>query len=62
MPRSLEIFKLESDGTIIWKGIAENLGDAKLSVKALAQSSPGDYLIFSPLTGDKTIVKLEECA
>jgi hypothetical protein len=53
---------LESDGTIIWKGIAENLGDAKLSVKALAQSSPGDYLIFSPLTGDKTIVKLEECA
>lgn len=61
MPRPLDIFKLEKDG-IVWKGTAENLEVAKLSVKAMVETSPGDYLIFSPATGDKTVIKLEECA
>jgi hypothetical protein len=61
MPRPLDIFKLEQDG-IVWKGTAENLEIAKLSVKTMAETSPGDYLIFSPATGDKTVIKLEECA
>lgn len=61
MPRPLDIFKLEKDG-IVWKGTAENLEVAKLSVKAMVETSPGDYLIFIPATGDKTVIKFEECA
>jgi hypothetical protein len=62
MPRPLDIFKLENDGSVVWKGTAENLEVAKLSVKMMAESSPGDYLIFSPITGDRTVIKLKECA
>jgi hypothetical protein len=53
----LDIFKLEPDGHLVWKGTAEDLGTAKLNVKVLATNSPGDYVIFSQQTGDKTIVK-----
>jgi hypothetical protein len=62
MPRPLDIFKLEDDGSIVWKGTAETLEIAKLSVRKLAETSPGDYLIFSPTTGEKTVVPLKECA
>jgi len=37
MPRPLDIFKLENDGSIVWKGTAETLEIAKLSVKMLAK-------------------------
>jgi hypothetical protein len=60
MPRPLDIFKLENDGNIVWKGTAETLEVAKLLVKTLAETSPGDYLIFSPATGEKTVLK--QCA
>jgi hypothetical protein len=53
MLRPLDIFKLENDGSIVWKGTAETLENAKLSVKILAETSPGDYLIFSPATGER---------
>ena len=62
MPRPLDIYKFENDGTVLWKGTAENLEVAKLSVKMMVETSPGDYLIFSPATGEKTVVKLRECA
>jgi hypothetical protein len=62
MPRPLDIFKLENDGSVVWKGTAETLEVAKVSVKKLAEASPGDYLIFSPATGEKTVVMLKECA
>jgi hypothetical protein len=62
MLRPLDIFKLENDGSIVWKGIAETLENAKLSVKILAETSPGDYLIFSPATGERTVIQLKECA
>ena len=60
MPRPLDIFKLEDDGSILWKGTAETLEVAKLSVKMLAETSPGDYLIFSPETGERTVVPLKD--
>jgi hypothetical protein len=44
------------------KGAAETLENAKLSVKILAETSPGDYLIFSPATDERTVIQLKECA
>jgi len=52
----LDIFKLENDGSLVWKKTAENLQDAKVTVKGLATASPGDYVVFSQRTGHKTIV------
>jgi hypothetical protein len=62
MPTTLDIFRLEKDGAVVWKGTAENLEVAKLSVKVLANTSPGDYMIFSRATGDKTVLTLESGA
>jgi hypothetical protein len=55
----LDIFKLEPEGQLLWKATAEDLATAKLNVKILATDSPGDYVIYSQQTGDKTIVKLD---
>jgi hypothetical protein len=62
MPRPLDIYRCDQDGHVVWIGTAENLDLARSSVKVLAQSAPGDYLIFSPATGDKVVVKLKDCA
>jgi hypothetical protein len=55
----LDIFKLEPNGNLVWKGTAADLGTAKTNIKILATNSPGDYVIYSQETGDKTIVKLD---
>jgi len=44
------------------EGNRGNLEVAKASVKAMVETAPGDYLIFSPTTGNKTVIKLKECA
>jgi hypothetical protein len=48
-----DIFKSEGDGSVVWKGCAETLEIARLSVKALMASSPGSYIIHSQKTGHK---------
>jgi len=55
----LDIFKKQHDGTLLWKGTAENLEIAKLSVKVLADSSPGHYLIVHQGTGEQILITLE---
>jgi hypothetical protein len=51
-----DIFKSEDDGGLVWKGTAETLETAKLSVKVLMASSPGSYIIHSQKTGHQTRV------
>jgi hypothetical protein len=55
----LDIFKLDKDGSVVWREAAENLEVANSSVKLLATSSPGNYMIFNQATGHKTIVMLD---
>ena len=59
MQQDLDIFKQEEDGVLIWKGTAENLEVAKLSVQVLVKNSPGDYVIFHHETGTKLLVKAD---
>jgi hypothetical protein len=54
-----DIFKKEKDGSLIWKGTAETLEVARLSVKVLVASSPGNYIIHSQQTGHKMIVRAD---
>jgi hypothetical protein len=53
----LDIFKMQEDGTYLWKGAVENFELAKSTVERLATSSPGEYMIFSQTTGKKIVVK-----
>jgi hypothetical protein len=52
----LDIFKREKDGTMIWKGTAESLEVAKLSVKVLAATSPGEYEIVHHESGERIVI------
>jgi hypothetical protein len=54
----LDIFKMEN-GTYVWKAAAESFELAKLKVEQLATNAPGEYMIFSQTTGNKTLVKLD---
>ena len=53
----LDIFKMQ-DGKYVWKTAAESFELAKLKVEELAATAPGEYMIFSQETGNKTFVKL----
>ena len=53
MVAPLDIFKVQ-DGTYIWKGAAETFELAKSKVEQLAMHAPGEYMIFSQTTGNKT--------
>jgi hypothetical protein len=55
MLATLDIFKVQ-DGTYIWKGAAENFELAKSKVEQLAMHAPGEYMIFSHTTQDKTFI------
>lgn len=59
MLASLDIFLLAKDGELMWKGTAESFDIAKLSVQELMASTPGDYVIYSQRTGNKTIIKAD---
>ena len=55
----LDIFVVQKDGSLLWKGTAENFEVAKLSVQTLMVSTPGDYVIYSQTTGNKTTIKAD---
>jgi hypothetical protein len=56
----LDIFKADPDGTVLWRGAAEDLVAAKARIKKLALSSPGEYLILDQHTGQRFSITLSE--
>lgn len=55
----LDIFVVTKDGSLLWKGSAENFEVAKLSVQTLRANTVADYVIFSQRTGNKTTIKVD---
>ena len=51
-----DIFKTDDLGPI-WRGSVHNLDEAKESVRTLAQSEPGDYLIVCQETGNRIHIR-----
>jgi hypothetical protein len=51
----LDIFKMQ-DGTYVWKGAAESFELAKSKVEQMATYAPGEYMIFSQTTQNKTLI------
>ena len=52
----LDIFHIELGGRLIWKACADNLPAAQHRIALFMVSEPGDYMIFSQQTGNKTVV------
>ena len=50
----LDIFRVASDGHLLWRAAA-----AGRRVRILMASEPGDYVIYSQETGGKTVVRAE---
>jgi hypothetical protein len=56
MLEPLDIFVKMEDGTYVWKATADSFELAKSTVQRLAATSPGEYMIFSQVTGNKIVV------
>jgi hypothetical protein len=54
---SFDIFRVETDGHLVWRDTAETLDLARLRIKILMVSQPGDFVIYSQETGHKIVVK-----
>jgi hypothetical protein len=54
----LDIFKTDSDGSILWRGAVETFVAARARIHTLALSSPGEYLIFDQYTGQRILVAM----
>jgi hypothetical protein len=55
-----DIFKIEDDGDITWKGTADSLALARLTVAILMDTAAGaDYLIYSAGSRQKIIIKTD---
>jgi hypothetical protein len=55
----LDIFKMQKDGTYLWKGAAGTFEVATTKIEQLATIAPGKYMIYSQITGDKTVIPLD---
>jgi hypothetical protein len=55
----LDIFRVETDGHLVWRSAAEDLGAAQRRIRILMASEPADYVIYSQETGEKTVVRAE---
>ena len=51
----LDIFKMQ-DGTYVWKAAAESFEVAKSKIEQMARIAPGEYMIFSQTTQNKTLI------
>jgi hypothetical protein len=53
---SLDIFKIDSGGSVLWRGAVESVEAARARIRKLALSSPGEYLILDQKTGQSVCV------
>jgi hypothetical protein len=51
-----DIFRVESDGHLVWKDTAITLALTGLRIKILMVAEPGDYVIYSQETEHKTVI------
>ena len=55
-----DIFQMEETGSVVWRGTAATMEEAKACVRELAAAAPGEYFILSQRTGNKITVKSED--
>jgi hypothetical protein len=55
----LDIFEIDSDGGILWRGAAEDFKAARRFIEQLALSASGEYLILNQDTGQRQRVRVD---
>jgi hypothetical protein len=55
-----DIFEVETAGSVVWRGTAANMEEARARVRELAAASPGEYFILSQRTGNKITVRSDD--
>jgi hypothetical protein len=50
---SIDIFRSEADGNVLWRGTASSLEEATERVREMNKSAPGDYLAVNLQSGEK---------
>ena len=58
MTPSLDIFRIDPGGRVLWCGAVKGFVAAKARIQMLAVSSPGEYLILDEDTGNRILVML----
>jgi hypothetical protein len=60
MIAAFHLFKRQSGGRVRWLGAAVDMEDAKERLQDLAISSPGEYFIYVPTTGQRLFIQRTE--
>jgi hypothetical protein len=60
MNSTFDIFQMDEGGTLLWKGSAATLDEAKLRVKELARFSGVDHVIADLRTGMRLTITASE--
>ena len=58
MAPSLDIFRIDPGGRVLWCGAVKSFVAAKARIQMLAVSSPGEYLIVDEESGNRILVML----
>jgi hypothetical protein len=54
-----DIFRTETNGSVLWMGSAATAEDAKARVRELATRFPGDYFLLDQKTGNRLVIRLD---
>ena len=57
MTATFDIFEVEPGGGVMWRGSAAAFEEAKAFVEQLGTPRDRDFIIFSPTTGKKVVIK-----
>lgn len=57
MTVAFDIFEVEPGGSVMWRGSAAALEEAKAFVESLGKSRSGEYIIYNLKTGKKVVIK-----
>jgi hypothetical protein len=55
-----DVFRLDADGSVLWRTVVSSLDAAKQYVKGLNSPQSQEFLIVSLSTGKKLVVKSSE--
>ena len=59
MTMQFDVFRVETDEGVLWRGAAATLEEAKTRVQELATSAPGMYLILNQQAGRKLTIQCD---
>jgi|GEM_PF-5534144 len=57
MTATFDIFEVEPSGSVMWRGSAAAFEEARAFVEKLGKPRDRDFIIFSPQTGKKVVIK-----